>query len=218
MAKIYVFGGGKGGVGKTTACLALVKTREAAGSPVSSIFDGDATNPDVLRALGLGVDNGLDASEIDSWRDVLAAAENGDVVVNLPGGGDAVFLAHADVISQSATDAGHQVLFVSTLNRSVECIQLLKATLDNLEGTAVLPVTVLNEFFGQSIKFFRYKNSRQRERIKQMGGLEIVLPELAEFAIDAMISHGGRDFDKADAMTKNIYKKWLVAAGEKFNF
>lgn len=218
MAKIYIFGGGKGGVGKTTACLALVKTREAVGSPVSTVFDGDATNPDVLRALGLGVDNGLNAAEIDSWRGVLAAAEKGDVVVNLPGGGDAVFLQNGDVISQSAAEAGHQVLFVSTLNRSVECIQLLKATLDHLEGTAAQPVVVLNEFFGPGIKFFRYKNSKQRERIKHMGGLEIVLPELAEFAIDAMLSQSGRDFEKADAMTKNIYKKWLAAAGEKFNF
>lgn len=218
MAKIYIFGGGKGGVGKTTACLALVKTREAAGNPITSVFDGDATNPDVLRALGLGVDCGIDAADIDAWRGVLAAAEKGDVVVNLPGGGDAVFLEHADVISQSAAEAGHQILFVSTLNRSIECIQLLKGALDHLENTAAQPLVVLNEFYGQSIKFFRYKNSKQRDRIKQMSGLEIVLPELAEFAIDAMLSQGSRDFERSDALTKNIYQKWLGKVTEQFDF
>lgn len=218
MAKIYIFGGGKGGVGKTTACLALVKTREAAGNPIASVFDGDATNPDVLRALGLGVDCGIDATDIDAWRGVLGAAEKGDVVVNLPGGGDAVFLQNADVISQSAAESGHQILFVSTLNRSIECIQLLKGTLDHLENTAAQPLVVLNEFFAPSIKFYRYKNSKQRERIKQMNGLEIILPELAEFAIDALLSQGGRDFEKADSMTKNIYQKWLGQVTEKFDF
>lgn len=217
MAKIYIFGGSKGGVGKTTACLALVITKELAGEPCQ-VRDGDVTNPDVIRTLALPPEShGFNPADIADWRDVLAAAtDTQNLIINLPGGGDAVLLEYAEVISESLTAEGHNLYFISTLNRGAESLSLLKTSLAVLEGTAIKPVVILNEYFGEAIKFARYKKSKTREALKKMNGVEIVMPELADFSIDALLSPGRRDLESADNMTKNIYQKWLGQMAQRF--
>jgi len=218
MAKMYVFGGGKGGVGKTTATLAMHHAKRARGEDYL-LVDGDSTNPDVARALGLEApENFCDPLEPGSWRQLLAAARERDVVVNLPAGGDKYFLGKSQLISNAASEDGIQLFYISTLNRTTECLSLLKSSLEMIETTTIKPVVVINEFFGAVYKFERYQRSAERKKIRQLEGIEIVLPELVDFATDAMISPGGVGFQQADAMTRHAFQEWVDAVTQKFNF
>lgn len=215
MSKIFIFGGGKGGVGKTTACLAFVLSARAKGIEFA-VREGDATNPDVARALGLSDDIIFQSNDMASWATILQEARSGDIVINLPGGGDKELLENAGVFATSADEEGHQVFFISSLNRSRECLLLLKDTLDALVETSIKPVVIINELFKEASKFTRYYKSKMREKLQEMSGVECILPELQDFSIDAMMSKGGKDFETADRLTQNFYKAWLTKAGKEF--
>lgn len=216
MSKIYVFGGGKGGVGKSTGAIAFHHARKAAGG-LLIVREGDATNPDVARALGCDAEAGFSPAEIGDWSNILQQAAQGDVLVNLPGGGDQVFLENAAAIGEAAKTDGNEVVFISTLNRSRECVVILKSNLDLLAGTAVRPAVVVNEFFGDASKFARFNKSKTREQLLAQGGAEIVLPELAEFVIDAVISPSGRELETAPTLAKSIFSTWLKKVDAAFS-
>ena len=213
MANIYIFGGGKGGVGKTTAALALAKIKQDA-----TAYECDSTNPDLARALALGFENLFDPAQLIAWSEkVLESAKAGDVIVNLPGGGDRVFLRNAEVLAGAAGDDGNKIYFISTLNRSRECLVLLAVTLEQLDASGVVPCIVLNEFFGEAAAFSRFSSAKNlRSRIAAAGGAELVLPELKDFAVDAMLSPGGEDLATAKPLVKRLFDDWLKKTAANF--
>ena len=208
MANMYVMGGGKGGVGKSTAALSFFLTKKDAGG--AKVFDGDDTNPDVSRALGLSSDSIVDPADLAFWTLALDAAKTEDVIISLPAGGERTFLENAEAIGGAAKEDGVTIHFVSTINKSRECLILLKAALDQLDGTGVVPSVILNLLHGEAATFARFNNAKAiRTDISIAGGVEILLPELHYSVIDALISPGGRDLDKAPTLVKNLLSSWL---------
>ena len=207
MGTMYVMGGGKGGVGKSTATLAFFLTKKDGGAV--KIYDGDDTNPDVARALALN-DCIIDPSDLAFWTDALEATRNETVIVSLPAGGERVFLENAAAIGSAAKEDGVTVHFVSTINKSRECLLLLKAALDQLDGSGVIPSVVLNLMHGEAATFARFNSAKAiRTALAAAGGVEILLPELHYSVIDALISPGGRELEKAPTLVKNLLASWV---------
>ena len=213
MANIYTFGAGKGGTGKTTSALCVYLVKKAASIDVA-VRDGDSTNPDLARALGLGAESIFNPDELGDWSQILELAKKTDVIVNLPAGGDRVFLANAQAIAEAAAVDGNQVHYLAVINRSRECLVLLKTALDQILGSGVIPHVVINTFFGEASAFGRFNSSKSREAVAEAGGSEIVLHELKDFIVDALMSPSGRDLEKAPPLSKTLYQTWLRKTAE----
>jgi len=182
--------GDKGGVGKSFFCRTLadlVYTR----SPNLLIIDGDPSNHDLQRffkgkAFAFEMVNITKSGAMDGVLDRLGQEQRHilidfparclDLIINL--------VKDLDVVD-ICTTSGYRILICHVMSKSYHSTATLKQIFDMFQDRVAYMI-VRNLLFGDT--FPRYDESRLRQDILALGGVEINLPELfwttADFAED----------------------------------
>ena len=187
MNRIFMVGGGKGGVGKSTVSMALVDALLEKGEQVV-LVESDDSNPDAYKAL-----NGIVPCEICNMDDeagyiklgnIIEANSKACIVVNTAARATAGLVQHGGIISDVAVELKRSLVMLWPINRQRDSLELLNNFVDNAQGYTAI-YAVLNTYFGDIKKFERFHTSKLKTRIT--GFMEF--PELNDLVADQMIDN-----------------------------
>lgn len=150
--EIWIFGGDKGGVGKTKAACAFADSLMNAGVDFLPV-DADPANADFFPRFPGAVN--ADLKKAENWGLILRAPKN--LVINLPADGGAWIAEHAAVLGKAMALAGARPTYFFLCDRDPEVLKLLQSRampLFNTPGwqTGRLVVT-RNLHFGEATQF-----------------------------------------------------------------
>lgn len=185
MGRMHLIGGEKGGVGKSTVAKLLAQlfidraTRWAG-------FDTDRSHATFARCYGDAVqrvDIGR-AAHIDLTIDALEEGIE-EVVVDLAGQSDAHLWRWIETgrVIEFMAQLGHEPWFWTVIDGSHDSVRLTRSLVDRLGGRARV-VCVVNH--GRGRHFGLFEESKLRDRIEQLGGTVLDLPELHPDSMDKM--------------------------------
>lgn len=187
MNKIFVVGGGKGGVGKTTVAMGVVDTLLTKGECVV-VVESDDSNPDVYKSLDKIVECklcNLDTEEgYIRLGGIIEANQDACIVVNTAARATDALVKHGGIIADTVAELGRELVMLWPMNRQRDSIGLLKNFLDNQEGFSAT-YAVLNTYFGAEEKFARYSTGTQKDRVTNT----IIFPELNDLVADKLIDN-----------------------------
>ena len=187
MNQIFMIGGGKGGVGKSTVSMAMVDALLEKGEQVV-LVESDDSNPDAYKAM-----NGIVPCEICNMDDeagyirlgnIIEANSKACIVVNTAARATAGLVQHGGIISDVAQELKRDLIMLWPINRQRDSLELLNNFVDNAQGYTAI-YAVLNTYFGDIKKFERFHTSKLKTRIT--GFMEF--PELNDLVADQMIDN-----------------------------
>lgn len=218
--------GGKGGVGKSTLAMRLVDAAlEREGAVI--VIEGDAQIDDVRRryegtpgVLGFVAPLARPETSVDaivSFFDQLEArldelGEARTVIVNTPAAATETLDGNAGMIVPAAHELGYTVVVTWTLGAAIESAQL--AGRSELARLADRKVAVANLRFGAA-DTLPWIDSPEREAWLASGGLEAVLPDLAERVAVQVRTRTGpfaalcRPESGLSVISRQVLKNWL---------
>lgn len=190
MKKIIVVGGGKGGVGKSMLSMCLLDMiRERLGEQCKDkllYIETDDSNADVYKAVMDSIT--CDVINLDTqggnilMGDAIEKMKPDYVVVNTAARATESIIQHSGIISSMAHDMKMNLIMAWAMNRQRDGLELLKSFMDKSTGYEAV-YAVKNLYFGDSIKFSRYDNSKLKDRVTKT----LELPELNDMLADRLI-------------------------------
>lgn len=207
--KIYIIGGGKYGVGKSTITLALVDKLLAEGKSVSFV-DGDNRSSDILNAMhgtipciALALDDLYGYMELEDYLETHAKTDS--VVINTTARNAFDLVTPDAALAEIAHKTKRRIIMLWPITRQQDAINMLFDFLDaaeNYDGVYVL----LNEYFGDARKFSRYGEMVKSDKpeIKVLSDRisgTIAYPELGDLVSDKIITNKRMLSNADDLMT-----------------
>lgn len=210
--KVFIFGGEKGGVGKTIACVSFIEAQHAASND-PLILDCDSTNPDIHSKYKTRGAQLMDPSSLQAWGDVLEQASSRDVVINLPARGLETLATNAEIIAETAVEQSVQLVYFHILNRQKESLFLLAEVIESIGGFASI-TAVRNLYFGAADKFTFFNSSPARKKVSVVD-----FPELQDWVADRVMTAAEGEgvasiLPTLAALDRAALKRWLRATGE----
>lgn len=189
MNKIYIIGGGKGGVGKSAVVFALVDLLLVKGEKVV-LVESDDSNPDTYKSLNGVVTSAAICSLDDEagyikLTDTIADNEDACIVINTAARVTVSLIKYGDIFIDEAKKQNRDVVMLWAMNRQRDSVELLKEFLDGSNNSYTETYAILNTYFGAQEKFTRYAESKQRQRITDT----IIFPELNDTVADKVIDN-----------------------------
>jgi hypothetical protein len=186
--KVWMVSGSKGGVGKSTVCMAVVHyllEREAK----LLLIEADTANPDVGKVYGKDVETlYLNLDEKEGWMDLtnrLAEHPEKIAVINTPArSGDGVKL-YGMLLSESLQELERELVTLWVINSQRDSLQLLREYLDTMEGG--ITHVLRNLYHGPERKFELYNASKIRNTIEAKGKT-LNFPDVADRISDQLHS------------------------------
>ena len=189
MSKIFVVGGGKGGVGKSKVSGALVDVLIERGTDVL-LVESDTSNPDVWKMYKDEVKCELiDLDGADGWIDlvnVCDANKNHTVVVNTAARNNKGVSEYGQTLNSTLAELDRELTTLWVINRQRDSLELLKEYREALPDSLIH--VVRNGYFGEEKKFELYNDSKLREEIEANDGKSLLLPDLADRVSDDLYS------------------------------
>lgn len=196
---IYVIGGGKGGVGKSTAshalldCLrtpALGTAADQAPAPNEVCYiESDESNPDVYKAVhdSQGVHAAVcNLDHEDGYVrlvNILGTRMDVPVVVNTAARATAALIEHGGLLAAAAQEQGRKLTMLWIINRQRDSLELLRQWLDSKQAYSTVHV-VRNLYFGAPEKFDRFNNGRLKAEVTGTIDLPEVTSGLTDYMTD----------------------------------
>ena len=175
--------GGKGGVGKSTVCMATLDIL----GPSAVLIETDTTNPDVAKAYSkTNPTRALNLDERAGWIDLvnLAAGTKETLVIN--GAARAVEAPeNAAILREALEELDRDLIVLFVMSRTRDSLELLADHRHILPANVAQTWAVLNGHFGTPDRFTRYMESNQRKEIEAQTGT-LVFPDLAERVLDQL--------------------------------
>jgi hypothetical protein len=177
MTTIHFIGGEKGGVGKSVVARLLAQSFVDRSQRFVA-FDADRSNGALLRYYG-DFSERIDLDRLESADLILerAIGADGPVLVDLPAQSHralARWFEQTDVL-RCAREEGINLVFWHVTDGGFDSVTHLERLLDTL-GNAVRFVVVEN--LGRSKDFSQFDASPARQRVVELGGQIVALPEL----------------------------------------
>jgi hypothetical protein len=177
MKTIHFIGGEKGGVGKSVVARLLAQSF-VDGSRQFTAFDADRSNGALLRYYS-DFSERIDLDRLDSADRILESAIAADrpVLVDLPAQSHRAlqrWFEQTDVL-RCAREEGVSLVFWHVTDGGFDSVAHLERLLDTL-GNSVRFVVVQN--LGRSKDFSQFDASPARQRVLELGGQIVALPEL----------------------------------------
>nr|WP_229653899.1 P-loop NTPase [Pseudomonas syringae]QOU99720.1 hypothetical protein [Pseudomonas syringae pv. actinidiae] len=187
--KIFVVGGGKGGVGKSFTTVGLVDTLIQAGFKVL-LIESDTSNPDVWKMYKDEVECRLvDLDDANGWIDLVNVCDEFSdhvVVVNTAARNNKGVAAYGETLNSTLGELNRKLITLWVINRQRDSLELLKEYREALPGSTVH--VIRNAYFGDEMKFELYNSSKTKESIESEGGKSLMLPDLADRVSDDLYS------------------------------
>jgi hypothetical protein len=189
LGRLVLVTGDKGGTGKSVVARALLDIYRH--QKINCIaYECDQSNPQLFRHYNK-VPPGIKTLKLnerggaDALQDDLKQFSPQVSLVDLPAGAADYFEGIAKDISlfRNADKLGYKITMVSVLGRVKDSVVQLKRLLEFC-GNKTDYVVVKNLYWGSDDKFSRYNNSKTRQALKDLGGIELLFPELYDDLFD----------------------------------
>lgn len=186
MAKpIYLIGGSKGGVGKSTVSMAVVDYLMDKGESVL-LIESDTSNPDVAKALkGQTAIETVDLDDADGWIhlvNTIDQAPDSTVVINTAARNNKGVSSYGGTLNSTLEELKRKLVTLWVINRHRDSLELLKEYADAIPNADIH--VVRNTHFGDERKFELYNTSKIRKVIEEKGGKSLMFPDLADRVAD----------------------------------
>jgi hypothetical protein len=184
---IVFVSGSKGGVGKSLTTMAVLDYLTAANRSVK-LVETDLANPDVWKSYGRSVECELvDLDQVEGWIhlvNTIDADPHSTFVINTPARNNESVREHGAILVDSLKELGRRLITLWVINRQRDSLDLLEAYMQTMPAGVVH--VIRNGYFGDLRKFEPYEQSPVKEAIKQQGGRNLFLPDLADRVTDAL--------------------------------
>jgi MinD-like ATPase involved in chromosome partitioning or flagellar assembly len=186
-SKIFLIGGGKGGVGKSLMSMALLDFLHASGQR-PYLVETDTSVPDVFKTYAEAVGGELvNLDEREGWIDLVNLAESSPestFVINTGARNQTGISNFGRTLSKALPELGRKLVVLWMIDRKRESLELLS------DFTGAIPEAevhvVRNMYLGTEKKFELYNGSKMKAAIESKGGRSLNLSELADRVTDAM--------------------------------
>lgn len=218
MNKVFLVGGGKGGVGKSMVALSLVDALLTKGEKVL-VVESDDSNPDVektLRNVTTCAVCNLDTEDgFVKLGDLIEQNPEMCVVVNTAARATKSLIEFGGIITDVAKAGSREVVMLWPINRQRDSVELLKNWLDGSDKFSAKPQTYVlrNTYFGSAEKFSRFsaaENTQARVRgVSDFPELnDLIADKLNDKRLPASAEEG---FSIAE---KSVLGRYRAAAGK----
>ena len=217
-------GGGKGGVGKSTATHALLYYLAQAGKEIH-LVEADTSNPDVAKAHQRKPDKDsdspaglpmslLDLDVEDGWLELLnvrAAHPERVIVINTGARSNLAIERFGPLLATGLEELAAPLVTVWMIDGSRDCVELLIQYRKTFPSTAIH--VVRNAHLSRSFEV--YDSSKLRRELEASGGHSLTLPPLAQRVAQTM-SANRLSFEAAVRSETLAYghkvalRKWLA--------
>jgi MinD-like ATPase involved in chromosome partitioning or flagellar assembly len=190
MAKpIYLIGGSKGGVGKSTVAIAVVDYLMDKGESVL-LIESDTSNPDVAKAFkGQTATELVNLDEADGWIhlvNIIDQAPDSTVVINTAARNNKGVSSYGTTLNSTLEELKRKLVTLWVINRQRDSLELLKEFTDAIPNADVH--VLRNGHWGEESKFELYNSSKSRKTVEERGGKSVTFPELADRVADDIVS------------------------------
>ncbi|MBZ2491661.1 protein mobD [Xanthomonas perforans] len=186
-SKIYLVGGGKGGVGKSMVAMALLDHIQSHSVPVL-LIESDSSNPDVWKSYRDDVDvRLLNLDGANGWIElvkVLDANKDHVAVINTPARNDQGVSRYGETLASRLGELKRTLITLWVVNRQRDSLELLKEYMETIPNSQVH--VVRNGYFGEEEAFELYNGSNIRKAVEAKGGKSLTFPRLANRVADAI--------------------------------
>jgi MinD-like ATPase involved in chromosome partitioning or flagellar assembly len=195
--KIFLVGGGKGGVGKSLMSMALLDFLQSTGQrPI--LVETDTSVPDVFKTYAEVIEGELvNLDEREGWMDLVNLVESSSestLVINTGARNQTGISNFGRTLGKALPELGRKLVVLWMIDRKRESLELLS---DFKEAIPEADVHVVrNMYLGAEKKFELYNGSTMKTAIEARGGRSLNLPELADRVTDAM-NRGRLTIEKA---------------------
>ena len=136
--RIYIVGGGKGGVGKTMVCVGLTDTLVSLQENVL-LIESDTSNPDVYKMYMDELETRLlDLDTADGWIDLVNICDekkDHTVVINTAARNNKGVAAYSQTLRNTLQELKRDLVTFWVINRQRDSVELLKEYLEELPDT-----------------------------------------------------------------------------------
>jgi MinD-like ATPase involved in chromosome partitioning or flagellar assembly len=185
--KIFLVGGGKGGVGKSLMSMVLLDFLRVTGHQ-PFLVETDTSVPDVFKTYGEAVGGELvNLDEREGWIDLVNLVERSresTFVINTGARNQTGITNFGRTLSKALPELGRKLVVLWMIDRKRESLELLSDFTEAIPEAAVH--VVQNLYLGTEKKFELYNGSKMKAAIEARGGKSLSLPELADRVTDAM--------------------------------
>jgi CobQ/CobB/MinD/ParA family nucleotide binding protein len=177
MTTIHFIGGEKGGVGKSVVARLLAQSFVDRSLPFVA-FDADRSNAALLRYYS-DFSKQVDLDRLESADQILESAIGSDrpILVDLPAQSHRAlsrWFEQTDVV-RCAREEGVSLVFWHVTDGGFDSVTHLERLLETLGGSVQFVVV---ENLGRSKDFSQFDASPARQRLLELGGRVVALPEL----------------------------------------
>ncbi len=190
-----MIGGSKGGVGKSTLCIALLDTllfdanNERTNIDVL-LIESDTSNPDVAKMYkDVTKTELIDLDHRNGWVDFVNVCDenpNSVVVVNTAARNNSGVASHGENLKISLEELNRDLITFWVVNRQRDSLELLKEYMQTFSESDIH--VVRNNYFGEEQKFELYNSSAIKKNIEEKGGKSINFPEVADRISDDLFT------------------------------
>ena len=177
MGRVHLVGGEKGGVGKSVVARLLAQYWIDRAIPWVG-FDTDRSHGALLRYYS-GFARPLEVTRMEDLDQIVEALDDRieEVVVDLAAQTEASLAAwlEAGEVPELLDQLGHSLWYWYVLDDGKDSVRLLESLLERIDHSGHV-VCVLNH--GRGREFVLFEEAKLRNRIEQVGGDVIELPEL----------------------------------------
>lgn len=187
--RIFVVGGSKGGVGKSTVCVGLIDSLQERNEEIL-LIEADTSNPDVWKMYKDEIKTELiDLDDANGWIDLVNVCDQHPgsvVVVNTAARNNKGVTAYGETLNNTLTELKRQLVTLWVINRQRDSLELLKEYMEGLPDSTIH--VMRNGYFGEERKFELYNGSKIRKAVEDAGGKSLTFPDLADRVSDDLYS------------------------------
>lgn len=186
---IFIVGGSKGGVGKSTTSVGLIDTLQERSEEIL-LIESDTSNPDVWKMYKDEVKNELiDLDDANGWIDLVNVCDkhpDAVVVVNTAARNNKGVTAYGETLNNTLAELKRKLVTLWVINRQRDSLELLKEYMEGLPESTIH--VIRNGYFGEERKFELYNTAKIKKAVEDAGGKSLTLPDLADRVSDDLFS------------------------------
>jgi hypothetical protein len=186
---IFIVGGSKGGVGKSTTSVGLIDTLQERSEDIL-LIESDTSNPDVWKMYKDEVKSELiDLDDANGWIDLVNVCDkhpDAVVVVNTAARNNKGVTAYGETLNNTLAELKRKLVTLWVINRQRDSLELLKEYMEGLPESTIH--VIRNGYFGEERKFELYNTAKIKKAVEDAGGQSLTLPDLADRVSDDLFS------------------------------
>lgn len=187
---IFLVGGGKGGVGKSTVSMALLDFFIGGGEP-PLLIETDTSAPDVWKAYGTEIEGHcVDLEQKDGWLEMLEVIGRNAatrIVINTKAANQVGLRKFGGMLLEGVRLQDRELVVLWVIDRKRDGLELLASFLDSFAADPRVVVHVArNLYWGDEAKFDMFNAADLKKNIEARGGKILNFPDVADRVAESL--------------------------------